>query len=86
MTSAAFWKLRELALSFHVPAAILGYTKFIRTLNVAVTGRNLLMLRPKTNVFADPEFSTTNGNAQGVTDEYQTPPTRLYGVRISVGF
>ena len=86
VTSAAFWKLRELALSFNVPATVLKYAPFIRTLNVAVTGRNLLMFRPKTNVFTDPEFATSSGNAQGVTSEYQTPPTRLYGFRLSVGF
>lgn len=86
VTSAAFWKLRELALSYTVPTTMLGYTKFIRTLNIALTGRNLLMLRPKTNVFADPEFATSTGNAQGVTSEFQTPPTRLYGFRIGIGF
>ena len=86
VTSAAFWKLRELALSYTVPANLLDKVKFVRTLNLALTGRNLLMLRPKTNVFTDPEFSNSNGNAQGVTDEYQTPPTRLYGFRVSVGF
>ncbi|ARK10958.1 SusC/RagA family TonB-linked outer membrane protein [Fibrella sp. ES10-3-2-2] len=86
VTSADFWKLRELALSYDIPASILGFTKFVKTFNVALTGRNLLMLRPKTNVFTDPEYSLDNSNAQGTTDEYQTPPTRFYGFRVSVGF
>lgn len=91
VTSADFWKLREIALSYDIPASILGYTKFIRTLNVALTGRNLIMLRPKTNVFTDPEFSGGNNandtsNAVGVTTEYQAPPTRFFGFRVSVGF
>ncbi|CCG99527.1 TonB-dependent receptor plug [Fibrella aestuarina BUZ 2] len=86
VTSAAFWKLRELALSYNVPASILGFTKVVKTLNVALTGRNLLMFRPKTNVFSDPEFSLDNSNAQGTTNELQTPPTRFYGFRVSVGF
>ncbi|WP_460975978.1 SusC/RagA family TonB-linked outer membrane protein [Spirosoma knui] len=86
VTSAAFWKLREVVLGYNVPAAFLSKTKFLKTLNVALTGRNLLLLRPKTNVFSDPEFSLDNSNAQGTTNEYQTPPTRFYGFRVSVGF
>jgi TonB-linked SusC/RagA family outer membrane protein len=91
VTSADFWKLREVSLNYKIPAFILGYTKFIKTLTVGFTGRNLIMLRPKTNVFTDPEFSGgTNANdvsnAVGTTTEYQTPPTRFYGFRIGVGF
>ena len=86
VTSAAFWKLREVALNYTFPTAILGKVKFVRNLTIGVTGRNLLMLRPKTNVFTDPEFSLDASNAQGATNEYQNPPTRQYGFRLSVGF
>ena len=86
VTSAAFWKLRELALNYNFPPTLFSGLKFIRTVTLGVTGRNLLMLRPKTNVFTDPEFSLDNSNAQGTTNEYQTPPTRQYGFRLSVGF
>ena len=91
VTSADFWKLREVALTYAIPTSILGYTKFIKNMSIALTGRNLIMLRPKTNVFTDPEFSGgTNANdisnATGTTTEYQTPPTRYYGFRVSVGF
>ena len=86
VTSAAFWKLRELALNYVFPPSLFSSVKFIRTITLGVTGRNLLMLRPKTNVFTDPEFSLDASNAQGTTNEYQTPPTRQYGFRLSVGF
>ena len=86
VTSAAFWKLREVALNYSFPPALFSSLKFIRTLSLGLTGRNLLMLRPKTNVFTDPEFSLDNSNAQGTTNEYQTPPTRQYGFRLSIGF
>ena len=86
VTSAAFWKLREVALSYNFPTTLFSNLKFIRSLTLGVTGRNLLMLRPKTNVFTDPEFSLDASNAQGATNEYQTPPTRQYGFRLSVGF
>ena len=91
VTSANFWKLREVVLSYTIPTRIVGYTKFIKSVNVAVTGRNLIMLRPKTNVFTDPEFSggyntNDNSNAVGTTTENQPPPTRFYGFRVSFGF
>jgi TonB-linked SusC/RagA family outer membrane protein len=91
VTSADFWKLREVALTYTIPVRILEYTKFIKNMSVALTGRNLIMIRPKTNVFTDPEFSGGNNtndtsNAVGTTTEFQTPPTRFYGFRVSVGF
>ena len=86
VTSADFWKLRELVLSYNVPATFLSKTKFVHSLNIALTGRNLILLRPKSNIYSDPEFALDNSNAQGQTNEYQNPPTRLYGFRVSVGF
>jgi TonB-linked SusC/RagA family outer membrane protein len=86
VTSAAFWKLREVALNYNFPTSLFSSVKFIHSITLGVTGRNLLMLRPKTNVFTDPEFSLDNSNAQGITNEYQTPPTRQYGFRLAVGF
>lgn len=86
ITSAAFWKLREVALTYDVPVGLLQKTRFIKSVNVALTGRNLLMFRPKSNYYTDPEFSVDQGNATGVTNEYQTPPTRFYGFRVNVGF
>ncbi len=78
VTSADFWKLRELVLSYDFPKSMLGSQKVFKALTLAVTGRNLFMWRPKTNIWTDPEFSTNaNGNAVGYTTEYQTPPTRI---------
>ena len=58
MTSAAFWKLREVSLSYDVPVKnILGGA--IKAAEIGIVGRNLLMLRPKTNVWTDPEFNFT---------------------------
>jgi hypothetical protein len=87
MTSAAFWKLREVSLSFDVPVKnILGGA--IKAAQLGIVGRNLIMLRPKTNVWTDPEFNLQNGtsNAVGYTNEYQTPPTRVYGFSVKLTF
>ena len=87
-TSAAFWKLREVALTYDIPVKRIFGTNIIQMAQVGLVGRNLLMLRPKTNIWTDPEFnsSTTSTNAVGFTDTYQTPPTRLYGFSLKLTF
>ena len=87
VTSAAFWKLREVALTYNVPVKnILGGA--IKAAQVGVVGRNLIMLRPSSNVWTDPEFNNQSGtsNAVGYTNEYQTPPTRIYGFSVKLTF
>jgi len=86
VTSAAFWKLRELSLSYTIPQRWLDQTKFIKKASIGLVGRNLLMWRPKSNTFTDPEFSEDNSNATGYTTVNQTPPTRLYGITASISF
>ncbi|HMH34536.1 MAG TPA: SusC/RagA family TonB-linked outer membrane protein, partial [Puia sp.] len=86
VTSAAFWKLREVSLSYTLPAVVLAKTKFIRGATIGLVGRNLLMIRPKSNIWTDPEFSDTNGNDVGRTSEFQLPPTRMYGANITLTF
>jgi hypothetical protein len=85
-TSAAFWKLRELVLSYDLPQRWLGNGQVIKKASVALIGRNLLMFRPETNQWTDPEFSNTTANAIGTTDIGQTPPTRLFGFNINLTF
>jgi len=87
LTSAAFWKLREVALSYDVPVKnILGGV--IQAAQLGVVGRNLIMLRPRTNMWTDPEFNQQGGNsnALGYTTEDQTPPTRIYGFSVKLTF
>jgi outer membrane receptor protein involved in Fe transport len=82
MTSAAFWKLREVVLNYQVPVQSI---KWLEGLTVSLIGRNLLMVRPVTNTYTDPEFNTVGGtsNAVGYTTEDQTPPTRIFGFSIT---
>jgi TonB-linked SusC/RagA family outer membrane protein len=83
-SSAAFWKLREVALTYSVPSKVLG--KFVQRATVSLVGRNLLMLRPKTNQWTDPEFSNTTNNDVGTTSVNQTPPTRIMGFNVNLTF
>jgi len=87
LTSAAFWKLREISLSYDLPVMnILGGA--IKAAQIGFVGRNLLMLRPVTNTWTDPEFNSRGGNsnAVGYTTEDQTPPTRIYGFSVKLTF
>jgi hypothetical protein len=84
--SAAFWKLREIALSYEIPTKLLGGGKYIQKATISLVGRNILMLRPKTNIWTDPEFSNTTDNANGTTTLAQSPPTRIYGFNINLTF
>lgn len=88
VTSAAFWKLREVALSYDIPVQKIFGGNIIKDAQVGIVGRNLLLLRPKTNGWTDPEFnnSSSSSNAVGYTDTYQTPPTRLYGFSLKLTF
>jgi len=84
--SAAAWKLREASLGYQFPKAWLRDVKFIKNVNVSVSGRNLLMFRPSTNKFSDPEFSEDTSNAVGRTSVNQVPPTRIISGTLAVTF
>jgi TonB-linked SusC/RagA family outer membrane protein len=90
VTSAAFWKLREVALTWDLPVKAWFDSKIIniRDAQIGIVGRNLLMLRPKTNVWTDPEFNNNDvsSNAVGYTNENQTPPTRIFGFSVKLTF
>jgi TonB-linked SusC/RagA family outer membrane protein len=87
LTSAAFWKLREVSLTYNIPVKnILGGA--IKDAQVGIVGRNLIMLRPVTNIWTDPEFNSRSGssNVVGYTNTDQTPPTRIFGFSVKLTF
>ena len=88
LADGSFWKLREVAISYSVPNKV--FNKFTRNAikgaTFTLTGRNLLLFLPKTNEWTDPEFSNTSGNAQGVNDRDNTPPTRIFGANLTLNF
>lgn len=85
LCSGAFVKLREVALTYTLPKSLFS-NKGIKGMSVAITGRNLMTWLPKTNQWTDPEFSNSTGNAQGVNDFNNTPPTRIFGGNITLQF
>lgn len=90
LADGSFWKLREVSLSYSMPNSILK-GKAIKAVNFAITGRNLLMWVPKSNVWTDPEFTSNGnaaytGNAVGRSTAFNLPPTRNFGVSLSLQF
>ncbi len=95
---ATAFKLREVALNYEVPASLLSKTKVINKLTLGFIARNVLTFLPEENRFADPEFNNFgegertslvgdyNANSIGVGGFQQSPPTRSYGVNLTIEF
>jgi TonB-linked SusC/RagA family outer membrane protein len=86
VTSAAAWKLREVAVSYDFPRKWIAPTRIVQHATLTVSGRNLLMIRPKSNIWTDPEYSEDTSNAVGRTGEGQTPPTRIVSASLAIQF
>jgi TonB-linked SusC/RagA family outer membrane protein len=86
VVSADYFKIRELSLSYDVPQSFLAKIKTIKKASIALVGRNLFMFRSKSNIYTDPEINIGVDNPQGYINLNQTPPTRIYGFTLSVGF
>ncbi|MBA2760801.1 MAG: SusC/RagA family TonB-linked outer membrane protein [Segetibacter sp.] len=81
--SATTIRMRQMTLSYRLPASILGKTPFTN-MDVALYGRNLFFL--KKDAPFDPEVSLNNGlGGQGV-DFWSIPPTRSIGINLNLSF
>jgi TonB-linked SusC/RagA family outer membrane protein len=87
ISSGAFWKLREVNVSFNLDQFI-KQSKFIRNASLSLTGRNLFIWVPKSNPYTDPEFSDTSSTTavRGFNDIRETPGTRVFGASLKLTF
>jgi TonB-linked SusC/RagA family outer membrane protein len=87
VTSGAFWKLREVNLTFNLDKFV-KTSGYIKGLSVALTGRNLFIWVPKDNTYTDPEFSDTlpTSNTRGFNDVNELPGTRVFGGSVKATF
>ncbi|MGB8194215.1 MAG: TonB-dependent receptor, partial [Chitinophagaceae bacterium] len=85
-TSAAAWKLRELAINYDLPAKWISRAKVIKKATVSLIGRNLLTFVPESNQWTDPEFNFATNNTNGLGSPFQTPPMRTFGGSITLTF
>lgn len=81
-----FVKLRDINLSYDLPASLMKKSGIFSTINVAIYGRNLFTLKDKLNYYTDPEFSFTSGNGIGINNTGQTPPVRQFGFNVNFVF
>jgi TonB-linked SusC/RagA family outer membrane protein len=86
VTPGWFIKLRDLNLSYNIPASLVKKSKIFSGANVALYGRNLFTIVDNKNQFTDPEFSYTSGNGLGISNTAQTPPVRQYGFNVNFVF
>jgi hypothetical protein len=88
ISSGAFWKLRELSLSYQLPKSLFKNANYIKSVDISLQGRNLFIWLPKTNYYTDPEYSevSSTSNGVGITGLSSAPPSRYYGATISVTF
>ncbi len=83
--NGAYWKIREVSLSYDIPKRWLGNNKVVKGVVVAAQGRNLFLFTPKENIFTDPDYMLGN-NAIGISTLSYTPPTRFVGGSVTVTF
>jgi len=86
VTPGWFIKLRDINLSYNLPANIVRKSKVFSAANIALYGRNLFTIVDKANYYTDPEFSFTTGNGIGINNSLQTPPVRQYGFNLNLTF
>lgn len=86
VVDATAFKVREIALSYDVPRAVLNST-FVNSLTLSLYARNPIVIYSKDNRnFADPETASFNDNAAGIATTTQYPTTRTFGFKINVTF
>lgn len=96
VTSADFWKIREVSIDFKLDQFI-NRTGVIKGLTLGLDARNLFTFLPKSEMWGDPELSdasstVASGNATGSSNSaanstnYQLPSTRYFGAKLQVTF
>lgn len=78
IVSRTFAKLREVTLSYNLPASILTRT-FIRNASISIVGRNLLYFAEKKDMDID-QYTSENYST------LQTPTVRRYGFNVNITF
>lgn len=80
------FKVREISLSYDLPRDLIGGT-FVDSLSLGLYARNPFIIYAKDNRnFADPETSSSSGNAGGISTTGQYPTVRTFGFNINATF
>lgn len=86
LIDASYIKLREVGLRYELPKSLVDNLPF-KSATIGVFAKNLKFWLPDENTFADPEVNGPGltGNATGI-ESTQTPPSKSYGVTLSLIF
>jgi TonB-linked SusC/RagA family outer membrane protein len=82
---ASFVKLREVALTFGLPKAVLAKTPFLKNASLSIIGRNLWIIH-KNLPDADPEDFASSGNIGQGYQGGSYPAVRTLGFNVRLGF
>ncbi|MFK7923746.1 MAG: SusC/RagA family TonB-linked outer membrane protein [Bacteroidia bacterium] len=82
---ASYVKLREVSLSYTLPASLIARIGLIKGASISAVGRNLLMLY-NTHSQIDPELNIYGGNLQGALYYATLPSTRSLGFNLNLAF
>jgi TonB-linked SusC/RagA family outer membrane protein len=85
--SANALRVREVNLSYSLPASVFANSKSIKRLTFSIVGRNLFLFTDKSNQWGDPEFnSATGANSFGLGSSFQSPSSRQLGLSVNAQF
>lgn len=79
-----FLKLREVNISYTLPASLLANQNIVREASIGLIGTNLFIIRHKDNDIGDPEY--LYNNTDGYSSFRQVPPIRTFGFSLNVKF
>jgi TonB-linked SusC/RagA family outer membrane protein len=79
-----FFKLRELNITYSIPASALEWQHVVKSIDVGLVGTNLFIIRDKANKYGDPEY--LYNNTDGYLSFRQVPPYRSYGFSVNAIF
>jgi TonB-linked SusC/RagA family outer membrane protein len=86
VSSADFWKIREISLDFNLNQFV-KKGRVIKGLTVGVDARNVFTFLPKSEMWGDPELSDAGiTNAVGENGTGQLPSSRYFGAKLQVTF
>ena len=86
--SSTYFKLREVSIGYALPSKWITGGKFIKNARIAVTGRNLFLITPKSNKHFDPEVTTATDGSGLIPgfENMSTPSTREMGISLNLNF
>lgn len=82
---ASYIKLREVAITYSIPAKVIQKMGWVKGIDLSLTGRNLWIIH-KNLPYADPEQGVASGNASMGFQSGAYPTVRMFGANVKLKF